>query len=115
MKAWMDSFWLTHEHLVVPAQVVETGAVGLGFAEARAVENERELAPVVRHRPENADAGRLRLRVRHSGPSPNVGAPGQAARFKGRATKLRAPQDVRRAIRSGSGIVLMQRLPPRAS
>src|SRR3954468_1627504 len=86
----MDPFWLTHEHLVVPARVVETGAGGLGFGEARAVENERELAPAVRHGPENADAGRLHWRVRQSGPSPNVGAPGQAALFKGRATKLRA-------------------------
>src|SRR4051812_22294032 len=90
MKAWMDPFWLTHEHLVVPTRVREAVAIGLGFGNARAVENERELAPVVRHGPENADAGRLRLRVRQSGPSPNVGAPGQAARFKGRATKLRA-------------------------
>ena len=111
----MDPFWLTHEHLGVPARAAEAAVVGLGIGNARAVENERELAPVVRHRPENAEAGRLRLRVRQSGPSPNVGAPGQAARFKGRATKLRAPQDVRRATRSGSGIVLMQGLPPRAS
>src|SRR4051794_40180844 len=90
MEEWMDPFWLTHEHLVVPARVVETGAVGLGFAEARAVENERELAPVVRHRPEDADAGRLHGRARQSGPSPNGGTPGQAAMFKGRETKLRA-------------------------
>ena len=26
----MDPLWLTHEHLVLPARVVETGAVGLG-------------------------------------------------------------------------------------
>src|SRR4051794_1460084 len=90
MKAWRDPFWLTHEHLVVPARVVEAAVVGLGLTEARAVENERELAPVVRHGPEDADAGRLHRRVRQSGPSPNVGAPDQAARFKGRATKLRA-------------------------
>src|SRR4051794_37800877 len=96
MKAWMDPFWLTHEHLVVPTRVVETGAVGLGLGEARPVENERELAPVVRHGPDNADAGRLHRCVRQSGTAQTmptlgafIGACAKAARLQTEAHPVR--------------------------